>query len=547
MNVNNSNFVQRFFKETIPNVAHTAKARIKTALHAIQNPKEYIASRKIHATKAPIILTPIQTEMYQALTNGESLDKLVAWAQNPKTYADLEKASRMVVNFNRNNLLILRDLNHVFSNHRRDPQMLFKIISFTDFIKSYGTKSISEVGGVLEGLVDYADVYLIPLNAKLLTSIDLRLCSTALEKWSSRDSWSIEEYSTYSNALNNLFKWCDLAKNTEFPKELTDLYPKVLEVQKALPKFSAILNQAENQMRFLPKVTGIDPKGSFQDISNKITALNKGSKKEEDKLTLHEFYFLRNFAYIDRCPLFISEETFGLWKNFATQYLLLPQHSAVSVHFQNATTVKEFQKNAKNLPQRVQATALLAIGKKAGFHVNISTKTASGLTAHGVGPNIYHKELKGFVNPKLQAYDLNLDLLAANLPIAKREEFKRIFPEILDKVARKTDPNLHYPDKKNLTARAASFFMIQRKIDASTSGFTDQKNSFCSEFVMRSIMEATAQTYIVLSEAPPETATFFGLNERQNLQTLSPRKLQEALVQKGLLSPLNNIQQIIRS
>ena len=134
MNVNN-NPVQRFFKETLPRAAHTAKTRIKSALNAIQNPKEYSSKQKIHATTTPIILTPRQLKMQQALDNAESLDMFIEWAQNPDTYNDLQKVSQVRPNkLHKDDLVILKDPNHAF-DRRNDPKMLSKIINFTDFVK----------------------------------------------------------------------------------------------------------------------------------------------------------------------------------------------------------------------------------------------------------------------------------------------------------------------------------------------------------------------------------------------------------------------------
>ncbi|MBS0634208.1 MAG: hypothetical protein JSR37_01940, partial [Verrucomicrobia bacterium] len=360
----------------------------------------------------------------------------------------------------------------------KDPERLSKLTDDHEFLKllpdlskvpvesaidlskwlrdSYGSDAIAKFPE-LKKYVDYvADVFE-PLQLGSLNQIDLNECRMAIETWDDRESWSEEQMA----ARYHVVYWVRIYLSQNPPEEILQAYPKLQEVMAFVAENRAQLEGMHGALFQLP--IGV----SIPAISRKVAALAKalpGKTSKEDRLTLNEFYFLKSVLVEGRALYALKPETVEMWKAFRDRFLLLPEKSAVFVNFARISNETE------NPIKRIAAKVI-------GMHTNISVREEKELTAHGVSSQVYSRILSGFIDPKVESFELNLDRLAEALPEAKREKFKELF---VTHLINATDQRLSYPNKDEQKSRFKSLFRIEAPLDPSRAGFTEQKTSICT-------------------------------------------------------------------
>lgn len=388
----------------------------------------------------------------------------------------------------------------------------------------------------LTDFYSYIVNYVMPVTGSLFNKIDLEACTQAIRTWEKRESWSPEEGARYQEAMMDLYQWY-LDWETDFPKELLDLFPKLREIM-SIPQ-EELEKCAKAMMYSVPCKVTIAP------IAKKIQNLMKdlpGPTEKKDRLKLSEFYFLKAVLKLRSCPFWLRRETFQLWKDFAERHLMLPTEEKILVSFANPKRDYKLDRDKMNPLERVREFALNHIF---GRHVYLATKDTEGvLRIRGIS----HEKgevLKRFMKPRMDVYELNLDQLARDVPEELKSKFKELFPQYLERVAERF-VKLDYPSDD--IARIVGKLLVRPKKPPSEMYLTkEMTTSFCSEFVMRCIVEATEKTFQELKLDPPKNAGYYGLRERQNLEALLPNELERRMRKQGLIRPLTRVDQIINN
>lgn len=153
--------------------------------------------------------------------------------------------------------------------------------------------------------------------------------------------------------------------------------------------------------------------------------------------------------------------------------------------------------------------------------------------------DIYNESISGNYSPNIVEYDIDVEkLIPTELPLEKRENFKKDFYEELNSVTNQKYPNFSFP--KSHVKKALSFPLQTKKITPIDirQNLKDQKRElFCSQFVCESIIAAQVKACENAQIEPPSSLSFFGLYNKQHMERLIPSRFHAAFVKKGILLP----------
>lgn len=162
-------------------------------------------------------------------------------------------------------------------------------------------------------------------------------------------------------------------------------------------------------------------------------------------------------------------------------------------------------------------------------HMNFLIQNENECSAAGLsGRGSYNKPISGRKIPFFDEFKIRIKPLIPEDSSVEPKKFKSTFVDKLNETLKIKVQGL-CPAPFGLLSRAPAV-----KTDPQKLNFAKTKMHLCSQYVCQAIIHAHIQTCNEFGITPPDSLSFYGLDDQQRMETLTPNRVQAAFIKSGI-------------